>query len=47
MDNLKIVDTLRRDEGLAKSAHQSLEDIVRNLDKLGSPVMTLAQAEKE
>lgn len=45
MKDLKELNELRELEGLSKNAHQDLEEIVRNLDKLGSPCMTLEQAE--
>ena len=45
MKDLKEVDELQNDEGLAKSAHKNLEEIIKNLKKGESPVMTLSQAD--
>lgn len=46
MSNLKTIDDYRNDEGLSKQGHKNLEEIMGELNKLGSPVMTLAQAER-
>ena len=43
MNNLKSLNDLHGMEGLSNNAHQDLEEVVRNLDKLGSPCVSLAQ----
>ena len=43
-NNLKSIDDMRNDEGLAKQVHKSLEEIVKNIERGESPVMTLAQS---
>ena len=47
MDNLKTIDDYRNDEGLSRQGHKNLEEVMKNLDKLGSPCMTLEQAERD
>ena len=48
MDSLKTIDDYRNDEGLStKQGHKNLEEIMGELNKLGSPVMTLEQAERD
>lgn len=47
MDDLRSLNDLRGMEGLSKNAHLDLEQIVRNLDKLGSPCFTQAQEEAD
>ena len=47
MDKLKSVDNLRQNEGLEKIGHKNLEEVMKELNKLGSPCITLEQAERD
>ena len=45
MKDLKEIKELQEMEGLSKSAHKSLEEIVKNIKRGESPLLTLAEAE--